>query len=83
MNKIKLNMWVNIIAFLALIPIIVSSIVLFFKLASGINPFLGMNKALWVKIHNYFGWTFIGLILIHILLHIGWIKCIPSMMKSK
>lgn len=83
MKKIKINMWVDIIAFLIFIPVVVSSIVLASKISSGSNLFLGLAKPAWTALHTATGFAFIALIIIHFLLHLDWVKCIPHLMKSK
>jgi len=85
MNKIKINMWVNLISLLVFIPVAVSGVVLFWIIPKGNSRiddiFLGLSRHTWTNLHNYFGLIFLALILIHIILHIYWFKCVPKLMK--
>jgi len=83
MKQIKINMWINVISFLVLIFVIVSSIALLLKgdLRTA-NVFLGLNRQAWTGIHSISGIFLIILILVHLILHKSWIKQLPKIIKN-
>lgn len=92
MFKIKFNALINIISFLDFLLVLVSSIALYLLpegYQGGRNPdyltaeFLGGSKHVWQDIHIYSGWLILLLIVVHLLLHTGWIKCLSSIFKKE
>jgi hypothetical protein len=39
--------------------------------------FLGLQRDMWRDLHTYASFAFVGLMIIHLLLHWRWIRCIP------
>jgi len=88
MNKVRGNAIVDISAFVLLLGSLVSGLVTWIVLPSGGGGpragqaaahelFLGWERGAWKDLHNYVSLAFVGLIVIHLLLHWKWIRCIP------
>lgn len=91
MIKTKFNAIINVISFIDFLLVLISSLALYFLpqgYQGGRNPnylaetFLGGSRHLWQDIHNWSGWIMLALILVHLLLHTGWIKCLPNIFKK-
>ena len=91
--KNKINIFVNIANLLAGLVSLFSGIVIWTILSSGqgfrggrgeldINSFLGLERYYWTDIHIIFSLIFVGLIIIHLVLHWYWIKNLPKMIKD-
>jgi hypothetical protein len=89
----KANMIVNIISFFVAIASFFSGVVLWNVLPSSEgfrggrgeavnNLFFGFDRHSWVDIHNVSSLIFIGLIIIHLILHWYWIKNLPKFIKG-
>ena len=84
MKKIQKNALVDIGAFIFFFPMTISGIAIDFMNRGGgyeggrnaayIAEILGMSKALWTDIHTVTGYAFVLLILVHLILHTGFIK---------
>ncbi|NIA02385.1 MAG: DUF4405 domain-containing protein [Nitrospirae bacterium] len=77
-NLTKLNKYIDIVMGILFIPLLVSSIALYFLpsgQASGLAVFMGINKTMWTNLHGKIGWVFIGLIIAHLVLHYDILKC--------
>jgi hypothetical protein len=70
MNKIKLNLYLDILILIFFIVVAITSILKYLK----------MNSLLVTNVHNYFGWILILLLSLHFLLHVEWIV---AMLKAK
>jgi cytochrome b subunit of formate dehydrogenase len=80
MERNKLNYWIDVLLIVCLIFVAVSGMVIYFAFVSG-EPgqgrnltFLGTTKGDWIPWHNYFGLAMIVLMLLHLILHFGWLK---------
>lgn len=91
MIKIKFNAIINIISFIDFLLVFISSLALYFLpqgYQGGRNlnyltaEFFGGSRHFWQDIHTWSGWIMLGLILVHLLLHTGWLKCLPSIFKK-
>jgi len=91
--KKKINIFVNIASLFAGLVSLLSGVVIWILLPSGqgfrggrgdldINLFLGLERNYWMNIHIIFSLIFIGLIVIHLILHWYWIKNLPKMIKD-
>ncbi len=80
MEKIKMNVIVDSIAFVFFLVSFVSGMVLFFGVpaVSGGGGFLGLRGYEWREVHSYSSILFSLMIFIHLLLHIQWITSIPK-----
>lgn len=80
MTKPKLNYLIDFISALVFMILSFSAIILFFsekRIRGGGNKLiLGILRKNWVSIHDIFGLVFIGLIIIHLILHWKWIKSV-------
>lgn len=79
MNRAKLNFFVDFLAFLSFFVTAITGLIVFFFIPSGVRQgryieFLGVPKYLWSQIHNYAGLVMILLVLVHLILHWGWIR---------
>ena len=93
MKKTKLNIFVDIVAFLAFLVSLISGLVLWQVLPSGEGfqggrgeltekIFLGMERHDWLEIHDISSLLFAVIVLLHIILHWNWIKNIPKMLRE-
>jgi hypothetical protein len=95
MQKIKINALANLLTLLSFLFSFFSGIVLLKILPSGSgfqggrnlffeeNYFLSLNKHQWTDIHNITSLIFSALILIHLILHLPWIKSFPKIFLRK
>jgi len=74
MNKAKLNIVINVLAFIAGLISTVTGIILMVgtKGMSGIKQF-----------HGFISIAFVVLISIHLVMHWRWIKCVPQLWRCK
>jgi len=86
MTKLKTNSVVDILAFIALLVSALTGIILKFVLPRGSGKlgsiFLGILRESWLEIHDISSIAFIVLVLVHLILHWNWIKCIPRFFKG-
>jgi len=94
MNKTKINAIVNIFSFFFLLPSAVSGFVLLLVLPSNQGAgfgrgyldspsfWLGLERHSWVKMHNLTSVIFVLLMVIHLFLHLPWIKNINNCFRS-
>jgi len=91
--KKKINIFVNIANLFAGLVSLFSGIIIWIILPSGqgfrggrgdlgINLFLGLERHNWISIHTIFSLVFIGLIVVHLILHWYWIKNLPKIIKE-
>ena len=85
MNRVKLNLLVNILSFFAFLISTITGLVLWQVLPGGYgfrggrSPlsdgiFLGLARHDWLDLHNLSSIIFVALVAIHIVLHRRWIK---------
>jgi len=86
MNKVKLNIFTDIITGLLFLVSATSGLVLKFFLPNGSGKlgrlFLNLVRENWLSIHDISSIGFLILIIIHLLSHWKWILNIPSMLKQ-
>ena len=87
MNKQKINYIIDILLFIAFLATAVSGVIIYLFLPdevkrSGQQEFLSITKHTWVDAHDIFGFIFIILTLIHLILHWQWIVCLTKNMFS-
>ena len=86
MKKIKLLIINDILLFLSALAVFLSAFVLKYALPRGTggqeNAFWGLLRHNWSSIHSYGGYVFGALLIIHLILHSGWIKAIPKLWKN-
>jgi hypothetical protein len=89
----KINTYVNIANFLAAIVSLFSGIVIWKILPSGqgfrggrgeleSNLFWGIARHDWMDIHTVSSLIFVGLVILHLILHWYWIKNLPKIIKE-
>lgn len=89
MNKVKINIMVDTIAFVFFLVSMASGLVLLLALPSGSgrfgfeNLFLGLSRHSWNGVHTLSSILFGFMVLVHLLLHLEWIGAIPKMLKQK
>jgi len=83
MRRTKINLWLDIICFFALLLVIISGFILWFVVPGGGGRGQGENGARsgWKTIHDYTGLVFTVLVLLHLVLHWNWIKRMPSILS--
>jgi len=91
--KKKINTFVNIANLFAGAVSLFSGIIVWLILPSGqgfrggrgdsdINLFLGLERYNWLDIHTISSLIFVGLIIVHLILHWYWIKNLPKIVKA-
>ncbi len=89
MNKNKLNYIIDFLLTISFVSVAVSGLAIFFFLPSGVRQggwqeFLGINKNVWLDVHNWSGIIFVVLVLLHFVLHWQWVVCMTKeVFKSK
>ena len=71
MNKLKINYILDILLIIFFVIITFTSIVLLKVTSSGAK---GIHKLPVTMLHNYTGIIFIILLIVHLILHIDWLK---------
>lgn len=75
MKRVTINALVDIGCLITFIPSLISGLVLFLFLPSGVGrggnwaSYLGLARDQWVTMHNYWSLAFAALLIIHMLLH--------------
>lgn len=80
MNRNKLNLIIDLFAFIAFLVVAKTGLIIFFFLPSGVRQgryqeFFGITKATYSNIHDWAGIIMIVLVIIHVVLHWRWIVC--------
>jgi len=92
--KNKINIIVDVFAFICFLVSGFAGIILWQVLPSGNgfrggrgeleeNLFWGFARHQWNDVHTYAGLIFIVLVLLHLILHWGWIKNVPKLFLIK
>lgn len=87
MRRITINALVDIGCLIAFIPSLVSGLVLFFFLPSGVGRggghavWLGLARDQWLNMHNYWSLGFSVLLIVHLLLHWMYFRNIGKCLK--
>jgi len=84
MQKVKINIIVDSLAFTALLVVVFSGIMLWLvipgsKGAGGVSLW-GLDRHIYKDWHNWSGVFFTGLMLIHLILHLPFIKALPKIL---
>jgi len=90
MKRARLNVIVDATAFVMLLLSIFTSIIPWLVLPSGGGGprggqeaahtlFLGLDRGVWRDWHVYTSFALVGLVVVHLLLHWRWIRCIPGL----
>ena len=86
-NKAKLNYWIDFLAFISFLIVGFSGIVKYYFLPMGKgsfdSAFWGISKHAWTVWHDISGIIFVGLIIIHIVLHWAWIVSMTKRIFKK
>lgn len=84
-NRLKLNILVDIVSFVIFIPVAISSFVLYYALPRGSGGnntlILGLTRGDWLGMHYITGFILISLVIIHLVLHWYMIKNLLKMFK--
>lgn len=84
MNKSKLNYIVDFLALISFVITAVSGVVLKVMPGGvrqgGLQEFFGIQKTVWLEIHDWAGILMIILVLIHLILHWNWFVCVTKNM---
>lgn len=87
MKRVQINAIVDICALICFIPSLVSGVVLYFVLPTGGRwspvDFAGITRAGWLNIHDLWSFAFAALLIIHLVLHLGFIRNIPVCFRKK
>lgn len=89
MRRTTLNAIVDTIAFFLFLVAAITGIIIWLYLPSvgqfsvvgarfGQYVFLGIARHTWVDVHTYFGLLFAAFVVLHLVLHWGYIKCLPG-----
>lgn len=85
MKKIKINAINNILIFISFVLIAISGLVLKFELPQknrGAGLFWGWQQHDWLAVHDITGLVFTILIIVHLLLHVKWIRALPQILGT-
>ncbi len=82
MKKIRLLIIVDVLAFLGLIVVYASGIIMTKFFGAGAKTVIVLTRGNWYEMHSISSWFFIIMAVIHLLLHFGWIKNIGRLWKS-
>jgi len=94
MGRARQNAAVDLLALISFIPMLISGLVLFiyFPTGSGFqggkNPaavleVLGMVHTDWVMVHNISSFIFSGLVVIHLILHLNYMRNIRKCLRTQ
>ena len=89
MNKAKVNYFIDILLIICLVVVGVTGVVLFFFFPSGepgvgrFVTFIGTSKHDWTEPHEFFGMAMVFLMLVHLILHFNWLKCMTGSFLHK
>jgi len=89
MERGRLNYFVDVLFVICLIVVSISGLVLHFAFVSGVPgqgravEFLGTSKIDWQPWHNYFGLAMTVLMLLHLVLHFGWLNAMTKNLLKK
>jgi len=76
MNKLKLNVIVDVLAFLTFLGSAISGL----SMWSGIT--FGLQSHFWKELHSVASLWFVAFVVIHVILHLSFIKNIPKCFKK-
>lgn len=89
MRKITINAIVDIGCLITFIPSLISGLVLYLVLPSGVGrgggsgSYLGIARDQWLNMHNYTSLLFAALIIIHLILHWMYFRNIRKCLITK
>jgi NhaP-type Na+/H+ or K+/H+ antiporter len=78
MKRDMVNFILNLVSFFILLGLMVSGVIIAWPHEHGPNETkgpLGIGRGEWGDIHLWLGVTFVVLMIVHIILHWGWVKC--------
>lgn len=83
MNRSKINYIVDFLVCISFIATAFSGVAIKLFMPSGVRQgrlqeFLGMEKGIWLEIHDWFGILFIIIVLVHFILHWDWVVCMTK-----
>jgi len=91
-RRMKFNAIVNIIGFAAFVVLAVTGLVELMFLPPGTGgrgrgaepavTVLGMGRHDWGDIHNVAGVAFLAVVVLHLVLHWRWIRCLPRLLAA-
>lgn len=88
MNKSKLNYIIDFLALISFLVASISGLAIKFFMPSGVRQgrfqeFLGIQKGIWLEIHDWSGIFLIIFVITHLVFHRDWIICMTkSIFKS-
>ena len=94
MKRTTLNAIIDTIAFFPLLVTAITGIIIWLYLPRGLaigalgtiashQTFLGIQQQVWLDTHMYVGLLFTALVVIHLILHWGYIKSLPQRFAKK
>ena len=79
-GTIKNNFWLDVVIFILFLVVSLTGLLLWLILPDGQHSsqlvWLGLTRAGWIDLHNWFGVALLAGIAIHLLLHTTWIVCV-------
>ena len=89
MERNRLNYWIDILLLISFVISAVTGLVLKFAFVSG-QPgvgsgvlFLGTSKMVWIPWHTISSFAMVLLVLIHLVLHFGWLRAMTKTLVRK
>ena len=93
MRKVMQNIWIDLLSLLSLLGLLGSGIVMYLVLPPGSRlppgtprggrEFWGLDRHEWGDWHFYIAVAFCALILLHLVLHLPWIKAAAKMLRPQ
>lgn len=88
MERYRRALYINVVAFVFLVPATVSGVVLWLYLPGGQSRagqtvFLTLSRQTWIDVHLWTSLVLVGLIAGHLLLHVAYIKRVPTLLRGR
>lgn len=88
MERYRRALYVNIVAFVFLVPATISGIVLWLYLPGGRSQagqavYLSLTRQTWIDVHLWTSIVLVVLIAGHLVLHLTYIRKIPKMLRRR
>lgn len=93
MDRVKILIFVDILALVSFIVSVVTGIVLWQVFPTGtgfqggrntdiLTDYMGLVKHDWINIHNLSSMILVSIVIYHLILHWNWIKRVPQMIRK-
>jgi hypothetical protein len=84
MSRTERNFWLDVMIFVAFLVTTTTGIILWLVISHGLEFFLlGYSRSVWVAVHACFGMVGLAGIVMHIVVHRGWLKALRGRSLSR